>query len=239
MRPCRTGGREDPSSAARLQPRSVAVGGFASSALSERSRGAHSTGWRRPARGVRDADRRVVRGGDRVGTRRGVLFGLSSVVRARDGREGPPRGTRFESRRAATPAHVGDSHLLRGLGGIWPTDSSNLTSASNSVHPSSKTVSRRCRTMPPERLRLRVRSTGCSTRGLAEIDILWAHGDAPGGSLGVDADVDAFLHRGRPRESLPPAGRSRVGHFRVGHAQHERDRKPNFQDLFGERSAST
>mmetsp|Transcript_12492 Transcript_12492/g.48661 ORF Transcript_12492/g.48661 Transcript_12492/m.48661 type:complete len:318 (-) Transcript_12492:2624-3577(-) len=223
------GGREGPVvSAARLQPR-LHRGGRPGELRVERvDREAlpqHRLGDAR-ARGVRDAERRVVRGGDGVGARRCVLL----VVLIR----GPSRGSRgvchaaHDSKAdvAATPADVGDSHLLRGLGGDL---ADGFVELDVRVEFRAPLVEYRLQTVPHDAAgaveELQSPLHGLLHHGLAEIDILRAHGDAPGGSLRVDVDVDAFLHRGRPRESLPPAGRSRVGHFRVGHAQHERNRK--------------
>ena len=224
------GGREGPVvSAARLQPRLRGGGRLRELGVERVDREAlpqHRLGDAR-ARGVRDAERRVVRGGDRVGTRRGVLFGLF-VRRPCTRRSRGVHHAAHDSKAdvAATPAHVGDSHLLRGLGGNL---ADGFVKLDVRVEFRAPLVEDRLQTVPHDAAgaveELQSPLHGLLNHGLAEIDILRAHGDAPGGSLGVDADVDAFLHRGRPRESLSPAGRSRVGHFRVGHAQHERNRK--------------
>ena len=63
--------------------------------------------------------------------------------------------TRHTIRKPTSPRHrprYVTRTVLDERAGICPTDSSNVTSASNSVHPSSNTVSSLYRTIPLERL---------------------------------------------------------------------------------------
>ena len=62
--------------------------------------------------------------------------------------------------------------------------------------------------------------------GVAEIDALRTHRDRPGGPFRVDVDVDAFLDCPGADERFPPAGRARVGHLAVWHAEQQRNLKP-------------